>query len=529
MVHKRIRFPGVRITLWLSVVVISLIVLLVNYSSVVVRSVDKSSPFYGKIGRGDKIVAINDNPVRSVEDVLKYSNYTGILRITTDKGLKIARVNGTLGIDVYESSFSLSFGIDVAGGVRALLKPEKKNITLQEINDLRKRIENRINIFGLRDVKIYPIKISGTYYLQVEAVKGSISDIKELVERQGYLEAFIPVKTRKGANNTTEFFYHGRWYKIENSTKVDDIEFILLNSSSVVAKVFDSSDVKDVCLHSTASGCRAFIEMRGKNLYRFTFRVFISRKAAERIKNITEDKRVVGGRLEDGYLLLYLDKKLIDVLSIDPDLRGKLVTAPFVSGVAGTYEEAERNMKFLQTVLSSGKLPVKLSIVQIDEISPVFGARFLREIWVALLIAVVTVSIILSIRYRNPKIVVPALIFSLSEIAILLAVAKVARISLDLAGLAALIALVGSCVDSQIVIVDETRRGKSEGIKKAYSMIIASAMTTFVAMLPLLTIGAKVMQGFAIMVIIGLMIAVFITRPAFGAFVEKFIEGGRSD
>jgi|GEM_PF-5116287 len=153
MVHKRIRFPGVRITLWLSVVVVSLIVLLVNYSSVVVRSVDKSSPFYGKIGRGDKIVAINDNPVRSVEDVLKYSNYTGILRITTDKGLKIARVNGTLGIDVYESSFSLSFGIDVAGGVRALLKPEKENITLQEINDLRKRIENRINIFGLRDVR----------------------------------------------------------------------------------------------------------------------------------------------------------------------------------------------------------------------------------------------------------------------------------------------------------------------------------------------------------------------------------------
>ena len=44
--------------------------------------------------------------------------------------------------------------------------------------------------------------------------------------------------------------------------------------------------------------------------------------------------------------------------------------------------------------------------------------------------------------------------------------------------------------------------------------------TVVVAMVPLLFAGAGLLKGFAITTIIGVTIGVFITRPAYSAFIE---------
>jgi preprotein translocase subunit SecD len=61
-------------------------------------------------------------------------------------------------------------------------------------------------------------------------------------------------------------------------------------------------------------------------------------------------------------------------------------------------------------------------------------------------------------------------------------------------------------------------------LKKAFSIIFGAAATIIAAMLPLMFIGIGTMKGFAITTTLGILIGVFITRPAFGRVMESVLE-----
>ena len=115
---------------------------------------------------------------------------------------------------------------------------------------------------------------------------------------------------------------------------------------------------------------------------------------------------------------------------------------------------------------------------------------------------------------------------SLSEVVILLGIASLIGWNIDLAAIAGIIIAVGTGVDHQIIITDETLKGAAEfyswkqRIKRAFFIITASYLTILVAMLPLLFAGAGLLKGFAIIIIIGFSVGVFITRPAFASIIE---------
>ncbi|MCD6404133.1 MAG: protein translocase subunit SecD, partial [Nanoarchaeota archaeon] len=103
--------------------------------------------------------------------------------------------------------------------------------------------------------------------------------------------------------------------------------------------------------------------------------------------------------------------------------------------------------------------------------------------------------------------------------------------ALDLAGIAGLIAAVGTGVDDQIVITDEVLRGEKEEkvrsikerIKRAFFIIIVSFASTVATMLPLTFAGAGLLRGFAITTIIAVSIGIFITRPAYARLIELLL------
>ena len=119
-----------------------------------------------------------------------------------------------------------------------------------------------------------------------------------------------------------------------------------------------------------------------------------------------------------------------------------------------------------------------------------------------------------------------------SEVAILLGFASFIGWRLDLAGIAGIIIAVGTGVDDQIVIVDETlnRKKKTEivawkdKIKKAFFIIMTAYFTTVVAMLPLWFSGAGLLKGFALTTVVGVSIGVLITRPAFAKILEVLVD-----
>lgn len=542
-----------RIIVWLALVVVSLFTLFLGKAGVVVTSVSDSSPLKEKVFPGDVITWINEKSVKSPKDVYEFENFTGVVRIKVNNKLVLANVNKNLGIEVEKVTGNLKFGLDIGGGVRMLLEPAK-NVSSELIDETKEILKARINVFGLKEAKFNVVEIGDKEYIQVEMAGGTIGDVKEVLEKQGKLEAKIPkvveIKNGTGVLKLGGKKYEVRVYnesvkvgnitlKLNERKEIDRIEFEVLNitekSVTLAGIVFNSSDVKKVCMVDQPNICRVTFFYNPKaNLYEFSFEISISLEAAERMKKLTQDMKIVydqtGKRvLKDGFLFLYLDNKLIDSLTIDPGLKGRVVTEAAITGARKSKDEAKREMKVLQTILSSGVLPVELSIVQVDQISPVFGEAFLKEIILIAIIAEIGVITIVFLRYRNPKIALPMIIVSASEVVIILGIASWINWTIDLPSLAGIIAILGTGVDAQIMIVDEVISGRKriysikEKIKHAFYIIFSSAATTFVAMLPLLTAGAKEMQGFAVTTIIGLLLAVAVTRPVFGRIVEEVL------
>ena len=113
---------------------------------------------------------------------------------------------------------------------------------------------------------------------------------------------------------------------------------------------------------------------------------------------------------------------------------------------------------------------------------------------------------------------------------IILGFAVLAKWQLDLAAIAGILIAVGTGVDDQIVIIDETIKGSERvksswknRLKRAFFIIMTAYFTTVVAMIPLLGSGAGLLKGFALTTIIGVTVGVFITRPAFAKIFEVLV------
>jgi preprotein translocase subunit SecD len=161
-----------------------------------------------------------------------------------------------------------------------------------------------------------------------------------------------------------------------------------------------------------------------------------------------------------------------------------------------------------------------------DAISPILGQDFVKNAFVMAIAAIIAVSLVVFIRYRQIKVAIPMLVTMVSEVVIILGFASLIRWNIDMAAIAGIIVAVGTGVDDQIVIADETLRGEAqkfgwkERIKRAFFIIMVAYFTGVAAMVPLLFAGAGLLKGFALTTILGISIGVFITRPAFAAVIE---------
>ena len=249
---------------------------------------------------------------------------------------------------------------------------------------------------------------------------------------------------------------------------------------------------------------------------------------------ITEDKNQYLSQKID----LFLDNSLVDSLSIGADLKGKAATDIEISGGGSgkTREEAIndalKNMKRLQTILVTGSLPVKLNIVQTDGVSPVLGKEFISNALTIALLSILSVAVIIFIRYRKIEISIPIMITMLSEVTLLLGFAALVGWNIDIAAIAGIIVAAGTGVDDQIVIADEVLRGSKSDVsynwkqklKNAFFIIMGAYAVTVVAMIPLMFAGAGLIKGFAFTTIVGVSFGVFVARPAFAAMIEILLK-----
>jgi preprotein translocase subunit SecD len=189
---------------------------------------------------------------------------------------------------------------------------------------------------------------------------------------------------------------------------------------------------------------------------------------------------------------------------------------------------AEKNKREVESILKGGSLPIPISLGSATSIPAPMGQEFLRLSTIGAALVLIVVSLIVGIRYRSPKFIIPVIFISLSEMIILVSI--IGYFTIDLAAMAGIFAAIGVSVDSQIVITDELLKKTGESLdkklEKAFSIITTNVVVAVVTMLPLLLFSGLVeIIGFATATVLGYVLGILISRPAYGAIAEHLLEG----
>jgi len=215
---------------------------------------------------------------------------------------------------------------------------------------------------------------------------------------------------------------------------------------------------------------------------------------------------------------------LDDLLQSAPVIRSTISSS---GQITGNFDQAE--VDFLVEVLNAGSLPAALESQPISEqrISAQLGEDTIRSATRAMLLGSIAVLTFMLAYYRFSGVVADLAV--LLNIVLVLALMISFKVAFTLAGLAGLVLSVGMAVDANVLIYERIReeldRGAAvrmairNGFQRAFSTIIDSNLTTLITGVVLFAIGTDQLKGFAITLILGLVLnlftAVFCSRVVF--------------
>ena len=189
-------------------------------------------------------------------------------------------------------------------------------------------------------------------------------------------------------------------------------------------------------------------------------------------------------------------------------------------------QDAYKKEKELASILKGGALPVQITLGSKTVVPAPLGEEFLRLSLIGVVFALVVVSLMVAIRYRHLQIVLPMIFISVAEITIMMAI--LGSFTIDLSAMAGMLAAIGVSVDAQIIVTDELLKKDGDArkkLEKAFAIITTSVLVAVIAMLPLMLFSGLVeIIGFATATILGPLLGLFISRPAYGAIIEHIFE-----
>lgn len=361
-------------------------------------------------------------------------------------------------------------------------------VTAKTRDDTKVILDRKLNGLGLKEIPIRPI---GDKYLLIDlAGVYNLAEAESIAATPGKFEIRIQVE-----GNRTEHVLYGE--------QIQDVGVPKVNDRGSWGVPFTLKPEGAVALRDTAMKYNATKE---------------------------PDKHE---------LIMYLDNMVIFNATMADSLAAQMQRAP-VSDLEANTGGKDAATK-LQIHLRAGALPVSLKVVGSGQVSATLGEQFKLQLLIAGIVAVIAVAIIVALRYRRRRIILPMLATSTSEVIIILGFASLPPVAwlpfvgwqLDLASITGIIAVVGTGIDHLIIITDEVLHGgRLPPIKiyrmrvlKAFSIILMAAATVFVALAPLYFLGFGALKGFAITTIIGVVVGVGIARPAYARLIHESLKG----
>ncbi|NPA76133.1 MAG: hypothetical protein GXN93_00030 [Candidatus Diapherotrites archaeon] len=208
-----------------------------------------------------------------------------------------------------------------------------------------------------------------------------------------------------------------------------------------------------------------------------------------------------------------------------------------ITGWAKNRKEAEQRVEELSIILRSGALPAGIRLESEQSVPSTYGRYAFWTFLAAMFASMIAVSLYIAWRYRVWKISAPIILTIFSEILLIFGFAALINWKIDVSSMIGMIAATGTGVDDQIVITDEVLRGrrgeeskKERGILKrirdAFFIVFATAGALGFVMVPVFFSNIPALTGFALTTIVGILVGITITRPAFAEII-RYVVGKR--
>ncbi len=233
--------------------------------------------------------------------------------------------------------------------------------------------------------------------------------------------------------------------------------------------------------------------------------------------------------------------QVISIKLDDETISAPTVQAVITNGkaVITGMEDAEEAQQ-LADLIQGGSLPLVLNPIQVTTVGPTLGQDSLDQSLFASVVGIVAVLLFMLIIYRGLGFIadVALIVYILLDLIIITSLG----VTLTLPGIAGIILSVGMAVDANVIIFErikeEAASGRSylaaidSGFSRAMRTIVDSNVTTLIAGFVLYFMGSGSVQGFAVTLIIGILMSMFtaviVTRMLIRLLIEaKFFNNAK--
>ena len=222
---------------------------------------------------------------------------------------------------------------------------------------------------------------------------------------------------------------------------------------------------------------------------------------------------------------IILDDKVLSAPNInEPILGGQ-------AQISGNFTVDSANQ--LAIALASGKLPVKLNVIEERTVGPELGKDSIQKGVLASVVATVAVILFMLVTYGRFGVYATAAL--IVNALLILGIMAIFNASLTLPGIAGFVLTIGAAVDANVLINErireEQRRGRrildalETGYKEASTAIFDANITNVIAAVLMYYFGSGPIRGFAVVLMIGIITSVFtavnFTRMLVAGWVKR--------
>lgn len=406
-------------------------------------------------------------------------------------------------------------GLDLRGGAQLTIQvnpsKEQPNVkpNTEDVEAVQRVLENRINEFGVSETTVQTIG-EDKILIQLPGeskpeeaerrLKGT-AKLEFREQKQGTEGDFI-AESQVNRQLRAQRDYFSQNNDGENKDRLPEIIESLSKSNQAIAKLFESVDLTGTNLTDArpqpdATGNRWEVAINFDNAG--------GKKFAELTKNLAGTGRSIG---------IFLDDDLISSPVVGPEFADTGI-AGGRAVITGNFDLESANDLAIQ--IKGGSLPFPVQVVENRTVGATLGQDSIRRSIIAACVGLALVLVFMLVYYRLPGLIADGALIVYALLT--LACYALVGVTLTLPGIAGFILSIGMAVDANVLIFERTReeiragktlyRSVESGFFRAFSSILDSNVTTAIACLALLWLGSGLVKGFAVTLLIGVLVSMF--------------------